>query len=363
MSGSSLFSFDDLLAYPQIERAIRNVHKAIDGIDCEVVLYNTWWSSRRKFTIAGTVLTTLNEKYTGCGGRTTVEAEKQFHFYSRSSLDPEQHKGEFDNCFKQDGEVEIDYYAFIKPITSRERERKSITIEEQLLTESPWNRDSGEWVSEDTTEQGAIRRKVALFEITNYPDPMHKIAQLERDLAIVLKRELLKARGLADDDKAEISRLSCNTERIADFVAAAGISYGMEHCRSATIEALKYPDADEYFPLVMSLHRKKRLVILCHQLVPNEEIGSQNQLNAAHSIIRPTSFWVVNSGYPVAFKVSPAERDVEGLKKAIKAEIERNEGGKVNALKMKVLLMEKECEVDAPLSPNTAKNPYVFTLH
>ena len=214
--------------------------------------------------------------------------------FSTCSTDPKKHGNKRDGLMKAN-HIEVDYFDYAVSGSSPQEysvaphDLKPEDIVKEALQQSSTARLSG------TKEV----RPVILFELTDSPDGIYKLCQLERDLAVyeVWRRFQKK-------DPAEIA--VCGI--VAHPSAVATI-----------LKMLKSAECDRVFPRVVKMDLQGRF-----------ECARNDRHNTKPATVTPT-FWAqlmlpaedpTQRSKAVAFRVTPAIPDIDGLKKAVKAEMQ-----------------------------------------
>ena len=166
----------------------------------------------------------------------------------------------------------------------------------------------------------AERRKAVIFEVTQSQHVIYKLAQLELRLAVFLAKRRLKWGKLKLDGGKTVS--------IVDVVACAGLCIPESYIAEVMAFIEDKKGMAEHLPLSFELNRTNAFHVISEF---EDRIGMPNV------VVPPpppatitTTFWAqlvppaedpTQRSKAVAFRVKPDIPDIDGLKKAVKAEM------------------------------------------
>ena len=166
-------------------------------------------------------------------------------------------------------------------------------------------------------------RKAVIFEVTHSGNAEAKIAQLELQLAVFLAKRKVK---------------TCRVLKVTDVVACAGVCIP-KVCIPEIENLLSSPICKEFLPHIFALRDAK-----CIEVLPSDEEMTHAPPPPPATIT--TTFWAqlmlpaddpTQRSKAVAFQVTPAIANIDGLKKAVKAEWDAsNPKEPLNVFKLKV---------------------------
>ena len=227
-------------------------------------------------------------------------SERFFLMFSTCSTDPKKHGSKKDGVMRAE-HIEVDYFDYV--VSGSSPQEYSVALEDL----KPEDLKPEDIVKEAQQQLSTARlsgtkevRPVILFELTDSPDGIYKLCQLERDLAVYEVWRRFQGKAPADI-------LVCGI--VAHPSAVATI-----------LKMLKSPECDQVFPRVVKMVRQGRF-----------ECARNDRHNHIEPTPLPNTFWaqVINGtdnptqlSKTVAFQVTPVIPNIDGLKKAVKAEMQ-----------------------------------------
>ena len=194
-------------------------------------------------------------------------------------------------------------------------------------------------------------REVVIFELSDGVDTISKLCQLELRLAIFTMHRFKKG-------KICTSKKNCVPSLVRKIVALAGLIHGTED-RDIVSVLLAAENFESAFPHIYALHKRARFV--------SKAIGGTPPTPL------PNTFWAqlvppaedpTQRPKAVAFQVTPAIANIDGLKKAVKAEVPEKLVG-IASIDLKVYAHDAAAggwvevtKASAPLTPNTEDTAY-----
>ena len=247
-------------------------------------------------------------------------------------------------------EIEFDFFGYVDapPTTSR-----------PLVPN--WTSQREDRKKEDSPD--AERRKAVIFEVTQSQHVIYKLAQLELRLAVFLAKRRLKWGKLKLDRGKTVS--------IVDVVACAGLCIPESYIAEVMTFIEDKKGMAEHLPLSFELNRTNAFHVISEF---EDRIGMPNV------VVPPpppapitTTFWAqlmlpaedpTQCSKAVAFQVTPVIANIDGLKKAVKAEVPEKLVG-IASIDLKVYAHDaatggwvEATEPWAPLTANTGLTPY-----